>query len=283
MPIDLHGGSLPPLDRGLAFQVVHHGELCLSLLEPKILPLWIVLQLLISSCLSSQGDQQGSPAQAGVKAKNAGASTDNVDEDDLPGLPFPKKSTRHSTKMLLLAYPQPGLSKIHSCIEQIKVQAEQAASQEDMVVAKNMLIDLIDHERPVYHYCFFHIVAKLDQRLDEGGPVIETLAPIFLETMRGLWILASALDAPLGTDRYFNYLKARYVQLSQDAFGRPMETIGPPMGNLRFDPEKLETKTTGSAAAAAPTTVASPLPLVSPNKKTSKKPPKIKTSKKSQK
>ncbi len=243
---------------------------------------FVVCEALLVGCLSTSDSQEATEASSTQNSKPSSPNESSDDEDSTSGLPFPKKPTRHYTKLLLLAYPQPGLTKINACMEQINTMAARAGSQEDMILAKNQLADLIDHDRPVYHYCFFHMVARLDQRLDEGGPVMETLAPLFLETMRGLWILGLGLDAPEGKDRYFRYLKSRYVQISQDTFGRSMETIGPPMGNLRFDPDRAAPppiEPPKPVAQAQPTAKSPPAPA----KKVAKKSGKPKNSKKPKK
>lgn len=243
---------------------------------------FVVCETMLIGCLSTSDSQEAAKDSSTPKPETASLSQPSEDEDSPSGLPFPQKATRHYTKLLLLAYPQPGLTKINACMEQINTMAVRAGSQEDMIIAKNQLADLIDHDRQVYHYCFFHMMARLDQRLDEGGPVMETLAPIFLETMRGLWILASGLDGPEGKDRYFRYLKSRYMQISQDTFGRSMETIGPPMGNLRFDPEKRAPQTIAPPQPEAPAKPTAKSPP-SPAKKVAKKSGKPKNSKKTKK
>ena len=138
---------------------------------------------------------------------------------------------------MLLAQPQPPTTQISSCIEQINSIGENAQSQEEMVISRNQLVPLVESNQFLYHFCFFTIMAQVDQKLLEGGPVMTQQAPMFLAAMRSLWILASSLDSVDEERKYFSYLKKRYIQLSEEIFGRQLETIGSPMGNLRFDPD----------------------------------------------
>lgn len=206
----------------------------------QLVLLWTGLNLLFSCLTSLSQEDPGSEESASLSGKT---QSPKKPDPKPPGgktlgkLPFPKKPTRHSTRVMLLAQPQPPSSQINGCIEQINSIGQNSQSQEEMIISRNQLVPLVESNLFLYHFCFFTLVAQLDQKLAEGGPVMTQQAPLFLETMRSLWIIASALDNVEEDEKYFTYLKKRYLQLSEEVFGRQLETIGAPMGNLRFDPD----------------------------------------------
>ena len=209
----------------------------------RFVTLWVML-ILLKSCLSYWSQQETPSKQQKSEDEDelnsAEESSTGTTEGEGPRLPFPQKPTRHSTRVMLLAQPQPIASQINACREQVQSIGLNAQSQEEMAIARKQLVPLVEADTIIYHFCFFQLMAELDQKLLEGGSVMTQQAPVFLDTMRSLWIVASALDTVSDTERYFNYLKKRYMELSASIFGRTLETIGPPMGNIQFDPDSTE-------------------------------------------
>ena len=155
------------------------------------------------------------------------------DDDQETGLPQPQQATAWHTRMLIASNPQPTGARIYSCIEQVTRIAEEAPNQQDMMNAQTQVTQLAANDQELYHYCFFQLMVRLDDRLAVGGPLMSEVATSFFDTMRAMWILARGLDALHGRTKYFDYLQRRYVQISKDTFGRDVEVVGPPMGSVR--------------------------------------------------
>ena len=111
-----------------------------------LLVLWTAINLL-RSCLTgmSQGDPDSDDGVSSTQEENQNQTNKKqTDGKKNARLPFPKKPTRHSTRVMLLAQPQPPTTQISSCIEQINSIGENAQSQEEMVISRNQLVPLVE-------------------------------------------------------------------------------------------------------------------------------------------
>ena len=155
--------------------------------------------------------------------------------------PHPSKATAWHTRVLLYSTPQPTADELYRCIDKVKKIGGEAGNPQDMLTLPSQITSLAASQNKIYHFCFYQMMLRLDERLDKGGALMSELAPAFLDGMKTLWIFARGLDALDGRTRYYDYLYVRYVQLSKQYFGRDVERIGQPMGNYN-----------GEAAASAP-------------------------------
>lgn len=185
-----------------------------------------------SSCSASKGSDAEVQAAA---AKAAAAEVPANLEKDARGLEHPKKATAWHTRHLVTTTPQPAAERITDCIEQVTTIAEEAGNQDDMLAAPELVRALAVKDPALYHFCFYQLAGRLDERLQVGGPLMSEVATVFFETMKALWIMARALDLAAATtgapreERYFSYLRKRYVDLSREYFGREVEIVGPPL------------------------------------------------------
>lgn len=202
----------------------------------------------VSACSASKKDDSQTLHAVAENAKD-----DDIEDDDgRIGPPHPKHATASDTRTFLTTSPQPSVEKIAECIEQVTTLANEAGNQDDMVTAPEALKALVAIDTTLYHFCFYQLVNRLDERLAIGGPLMGELATVFFDTMKALWIMARALDRVTGQDRYFTYLRARYVQMSQDYFGRDVQVVAPPLGRPR-PPEPAKGPGQGKPAASVPT------------------------------
>jgi len=114
------------------------------------------------------------------------------------------------------------------CTDEIKAIAKTSSNKELLAQAQLSLMKTVASNPTLYHYCFYSVMMELDQKLDEGGPMMTDLADQFFAGFRALWILGRTLDASSGTGEYFTYLRKRYVQISKDYFGRDLERYRSP-------------------------------------------------------
>jgi hypothetical protein len=121
-----------------------------------------------------------------------------------------------------------------------------------MLTLAPQITTLAAAQQQVYHFCFYQMVLRLDERLNKGGPLLSEMAPTFLAQMKTLWIFARGMDALDGNSKYYTYLYKRYVDLSKQYFGRDLQQLGPPMGNYNPD-TAVPSSVLAKPASAAPT------------------------------
>lgn len=182
-------------------------------------------------------------------------------EDEQRGhLPHPAKATAYATRVLIATRgggrtagvtSWPGTARLGTCSDEIRALARESTSQEQLMRAQMDLTESVGQDPTLYHFCFYNVMVELDQKLDEGGPVMTELASEFFAGFRALWILGRSLDAVTGKTTYFDYVRKRYVQVSKDYFGRDLEIYAPA---FRLD-------TPASQAAPMPGKPAGPAPF----------------------
>jgi hypothetical protein len=145
-----------------------------------------------------------------------------------PKLIHPAKATAYATRVLLTTANLPPASELAKCADEIKAIAKASSNNELLAQAQMSLMKTVASNPTLYHYCFYTVMMELDQKLDEGGPLMTNLADQFFAGFRALWILGRTLDAASGTGEYFGYLRKRYVQMSKDYFGRDLERYRSP-------------------------------------------------------
>lgn len=156
-------------------------------------------------------------------------------------LPHPKGITAFSTRVFVTTQAQVPQEQTAACFEQISAIAAESVNQEDLLSGLAQASSLVANDFSVYHFCFYQMVVKLDERMLVGGPLMDDLATAFFSGMRQLWILARALDAQTGQGRYLKWLTQRYIAMSQEYFGRNLEPVMPPLDKTAdklFTPQK---------------------------------------------
>lgn len=145
-----------------------------------------------------------------------------IDEN---GNPHPKRPTEWATRKLLMLYDLPPGEKLKGCKQDAMAIADESRNQEDLIEARDQMQLLLDKDPVFYHWCFYTFMTLVDQKMEAPGSRLDDRARDFIDSMRALWIVGTALDDHYETDRYFNYLRARYVAMSRDYFGRSLEVF----------------------------------------------------------
>ena len=207
---------------------------------------WLAAALPVSSCalfesskgedatalsdadLSNQADDRGgNEAEPDGKATSAAAQPEPGDT-----LPHPRQATAWHTRVLIDTTPQPKPENLRTCAEQLRTLALKSGNAQDLSTYETEVANMVHTDLNLYHFCFYQLMVRLDERLDVGGEMMTTMANTFFLSMKELWLLARGLDRAFGRDRYFAYLRHRYLQLSQTHFGRSLEVLGPPLGSF---------------------------------------------------
>jgi hypothetical protein len=202
------------------------------------------LTLVLTACTHTQDEDQ---SEEELYDEDGAESSENLLQD----LPHPRKPTAFATRVLISISDLPPAGNLLACSEEITAISKQATSQEQLLKAQMAVSQMVTNNQSLYHFCYYNMMAELDQKLSVGGPVMTEMASTFFTSFRTLWILSRALDTSTGKSVYFDYLRKRYVQISKDYFGRDVEIYAPAFregipGN-RLSPMM------GKPAGAAPT------------------------------
>lgn len=201
---------------------------------------------LFSSC-ATKGGSKKSPLSSPDEDEDVESEEEDGEEIGAGlSLPHPAKPSAFHTRVFVMTQPQPPPDRIAACFEQLTAIANDAGNQEAMLTAQSQASALVANDLSVYHFCFYQMIVKLDERMDAGGPLMDDLATAFFAGIKRLWVLARALDANMGREKYFDWLTKRYIQMSRDYFGRSIEVLAPPMSNVQPS-EYLPGKAAGTA------------------------------------
>ena len=176
---------------------------------------------------SNMANSSGNPDTPGNWATNNG----NGSVSGRPKPPQPKEATAWETRKLLVTSKLPSIELLNNCQEELRALASDAGSQDDMLRLQKNIRLAAARNPELYHWCFYRTATLIDWSLerDEGILPREKMPRLFAR-FKALWALGLALDSIYGTKRYFSYIRIRYIQISRDYFGRPLEVITTPLG-----------------------------------------------------
>lgn len=151
-------------------------------------------------------------------------SADSVAQSIHP-LAHPKDPTAWATRRLIMTTAQPSPRAIQKCEDMVESLAKSATNLEALSGAATDLRADVTKDKSLYHWCFYQMMASLDEKMDQPLSLMDEKADLFLDKMSRLWILAGALDSAAKSNVYVKYLKTRYTSISLQTFGRLLETM----------------------------------------------------------
>ena len=140
-------------------------------------------------------------------------------------LAHPKEATAWSTRRLIMTAKQPNSGSIQSCLDTVESLAMRATNLEALADAATDLRSDVAKDIALYHWCFYQMMASLDEKLEQPLSLMDEKAELFLDRMSRLWILAGALDGNSRSTVYTKYLRSRYTNISLQTFGRLLENM----------------------------------------------------------
>lgn len=157
---------------------------------------------------------------------------DLVDREAGTDLLHPKKPDKLITKFIVMTAHTPPRKDMEECRQDMRTLADNAINPEMMLSTTQKVADVVRNSRPYYHWCFYYSMVVIDNQLEEDGfgVLLEEQSLNFSKAMKAQWILAVALDQASGSQRYFNYLRTRYQQISREYFAREVIIVAPPFG-----------------------------------------------------
>lgn len=201
-----------------------------------LMTLGVVFSWYAHSCQTNRPQSQQS-----FDIKNEAALTaENSTEEDFMSkkavineqklaIAHPKKPDAWNTRKLIMTYPQPSPTRILECKETIESLAANTKNLRDLDEAALSIGTKVQQNKSQYHWCFYQLMTDLDLKLERDGPMMTEKSQLFLDRMRTLWVLAKSLDTSNANQAtaYNNYLRQRYMDISQHQFGRPVEVVDP--------------------------------------------------------
>ena len=143
--------------------------------------------------------------------------------------PHPLTTSAWHTQALLLSQKLPTSEEIQSCKNNMDEISKTADNEPNMIKALDLIAPLIQGNPTLWHWCFYIFSHKMDTELDRQNQSYKEKTSDFLNRMKQLWIQAHALDNHFSGSLYFQYLQARYIEISQTVFGRSLSITGRPM------------------------------------------------------
>ncbi len=121
------------------------------------------------------------------------------------------------------------LERLEDCQAQLLVQADRVQAKSDIQKAADELRDDVREALPLYHWCYFHMLTRLEYQLEQQnlGRTYQDRLQQFLRESKALFVLAEVLDRSRQTRLYRSNLQKKYIYLSQAWFGRNLSPLEP--------------------------------------------------------
>lgn len=217
------------------------------------------LVLVLPSCKNRQpqADEELPETDEVVDSEDLAAEDDKIirstreyiEVDPSTSLPHPKRATAAITQFLVMTNQMPPRDRLEQCREETQALARSALNSEVLALTTKRVADVVNNSLSVYHWCFYYSMVIIDDKLqgDGFGTLLSEQTFNYSMSMKAVWILAIALDQATSGHRYFDYLRARYVQISRDFFARDIVPIAPPFGRPRTPINSPMDKPAGAA------------------------------------
>ena len=201
-------------------------------MRSKIAPIIVLLSVVgvcLNGCRSSRSQRESAEFELTEGEQQTSDDEDSFEIDDTQApessLVHPKEPTAWFTRRLLMTVAQPSASKINDCKENTEGAAKDASNLRALNEVSESLQVIVEKRLYIYHWCFYQMMADLDQKLEADSSLMHDKANLFFGRMSALWAMAQSLDVVTESDVYMNYLRTRYTDISQNLFGRRLEIV----------------------------------------------------------
>lgn len=145
--------------------------------------------------------------------------------DPQSALVHPKEATYEATRAIVLAARQPQSAEIQECRSQVEAAAKEAANEDEIGRAARKISVYARRQFRVYHWCFYQLFVNVDDTMRSTNVGFEAQSEKFVTRMKMFLPFARSLDQVDGSNSYTQYLRQRYLELSQRFFGRNLQPI----------------------------------------------------------
>lgn len=201
-------------------------------MRSKIAPIIILLSVVgvyLNGCRSSRSQRETEEFQLTEGQQETPDDEDSFNDDDTQApkssLVHPKEATAWFTRRLLMTVTQPNATKINECKENTEGATKDATNLRGLNEVAESLQAIVEKHSNTYHWCFYQMMADLDQKLENDSSLMQDKANLFFDRMPALWAIAQSLDQATESHVYMNYLRTRYTDISQNLFGRRLEIV----------------------------------------------------------
>jgi len=198
----------------------------------KIAPIIVLLSVVgvyLNGCRSSRSQRETEEFQLTEGQQEIPDDYDSFNGDDTQTpksrLVHPKEATAWFTRRLLMTVTQPNATRINECKENTEGATKDATNLRGLNEVAELLQANVEKHSNIYHWCFYQMMADLDQKLENDSSLMQDKANIFFGRMPALWAIAQSLDQATESHVYMNYLRTRYTDISQNLFGRRLEIV----------------------------------------------------------
>ena len=98
----------------------------------------------------------------------------------------PKEATAWSTRRLIMTANQPNPDAIQNCLDTVESLARRATNLEALADAAADLRSDVAKDKTMYHWCFYQMMASLDEKLEQPISLMDEKAELFLDKMSRL-------------------------------------------------------------------------------------------------
>lgn len=140
----------------------------------------------------------------------------------------PTYTTKDSTQSFVLTNMEDlDISKLEQCSQNLEKISAASDTQEKFFENRQRLIDEVRNSVKFFHICFYFSLSRLDREIyeDRLGTGINAIQKNFNQKITGLLLLSVSLGNILGSNYYFDFLRARYIKLSYTFFGRRLDIL----------------------------------------------------------
>ncbi len=187
----------------------------------------MVSALLMNSCNSTSNPPPQEPSFEDLDSdalENEGLEdiTESLqNKDEYPTL-HPKDLKPWSLKSLLMTEKKPEEVRLVECRKEMLAISKSLINTADLLSSQGKIFPEINQNQKLYHWCFYYGMMIVDSKLksDALGTTLSQKIHNFHQEMKALWILATTLSKATNDPQYFNYLRQRYIKISEDHFAR---------------------------------------------------------------
>ena len=146
---------------------------------------------------------------------------DDTNYNPKSSLKHPKQRDAASTFVLISAQ-KPELLKVQACKQKLKELVPKPVAFKELVGMSAKMQWDVKLNLKNFHWCFYQMMVDMDQELAQSNRSFSEQGDLFILAMQRMYVTAHALGNILGVNTYMDYLRVRYVQISQQKFGRSL-------------------------------------------------------------
>ncbi len=131
------------------------------------------------------------------------------------------------------------LEEIANCQAALASSLKRVTTDQELLSLVVTLRTVLKKDRGLFHWCFYKGTNDLDLFLQRTDLTWQQKSERFSDTMLLLWVMARSMADEFHDDHYYEYLRARYIAMLRDHFGRHVDSFAPPL-DQRLRPAKVQ-------------------------------------------